>query len=511
VGSLLSAVGDPLFQKALIDSLARRDLAAFALTGGLALALYTVLRLSNYFAGVLAQRLKNGVCEDMTLRMFDGFFRIPYSHISRNERGYFVSRIYDEPAAATSLVDFGVQLLAAVVVFVGSVAVCLWLSWKVVLVLTVIVPVLLVLADRFGKRIREHALTGTEGEARLREDLGRAVDSYKNVNLFGLQGAVRGRVTQRMEVFLSARYREVRFASAYGTINGILLSYAEMAVMLVAGYEVLAGRMSVGGLFAFMGAYWRVVQSFRTLAALVPALARLDGQLARIDEFGELAAARPAPPDHADIDLQSVRLALGGREVLRDVSLRVRAGQRVLLRGPNGSGKSTLTHVAAGFLAVDGGESSLPAMGRVSAVLLPFGFIPGTVRDNLGWERMTDAQRERCGDLTRRFGLQERLDQDPGTLSEGEKRKLQTAMALMKDADFYVFDEPLSHVDTPSKAVVMDAITEGTTGRGVLVVLHGDDEYGGRFDHEIVLEQHVEHSDGTESTEGAEPVAVLTH
>ncbi|HYR09512.1 MAG TPA: hypothetical protein VEQ60_17190, partial [Longimicrobium sp.] len=119
VGSLLSAVGDPLFQKALIDSLARRDLKGFALVGGLALALYTVLRLSNYVAGVLAQRLKNGVCEDMTLRMFDGFFRIPFSHVSRNERGYFVSRIYDEPAAATSLVDFGVQLLAAVVVFAG--------------------------------------------------------------------------------------------------------------------------------------------------------------------------------------------------------------------------------------------------------------------------------------------------------------------------------------------------------------------------------------------------------
>ncbi|HYR06764.1 MAG TPA: ABC transporter ATP-binding protein, partial [Longimicrobium sp.] len=368
----------------------------------------------------------------------------------------------------------------------------------------------LFLADRFGGRIREHALTGTEGEARLREDLGRAVDSYKNVNLFGLHGAVRGRVTQRMEVFLSARYREVRFASAYGTVNGILLSYAEMAVMLVAGYEVLSGRMSVGGLFAFMGAYWRVVQSFRTLTALVPALARLDGQLGRIDEFEALAAARPAPADHAEVDLRDVSLELGGRPVLRDVSLRVRPGERVLLRGPNGSGKSTLTHVAAGFLEPDGGESRLPAMGRVSAVLLPFGFIPGTVRDNVGWDRLTGPQRERFGALARSFGLQERLDQDPATLSEGEKRKLQTAMALMKDADFYVFDEPLSHVDTASKAVVMDAIAEGTRGRGVLVVLHGDDEYGGRFDQEIVLEDGAADAGGTESAV-AEPVAALSH
>ena len=60
-------------------------------------------------------------------------------------------------------------------------------------------------------------------------------------------------------------------------------------------------------------------------------------------------------------------------------------------------------------------------------------------------------------------------------------------MSLLKDADFCVFDEPLASVDPESKDRVIEAILAGTEGKGLLVVLHGDDQYRPRFDREVSL------------------------
>jgi ABC-type multidrug transport system ATPase subunit len=121
----------------------------------------------------------------------------------------------------------------------------------------------------------------------------------------------------------------------------------------------------------------------------------------------------------------------------------------------------------------------------VSALLLPFGFIPGNVRENVALDSLPEAGRERFHALARLLNLHERLDQDPATLSQGEQRKLQVAMTLLKDADFYVFDEPLSNVDAGSKRAIMEAIFTRTRGCGLVVIMHGDDEFRPLFDREL--------------------------
>jgi ABC-type transport system involved in cytochrome bd biosynthesis fused ATPase/permease subunit len=143
--------------------------------------------------------------------------------------------------------------------------------------------------------------------------------------------------------------------------------------------------------------------------------------------------------------------------------------------------------LAAGLLRAHRGTQSVPDLGRVSALLLPAGFIPGTLGDHLEWERLSAGERRRMGKLAAELGLGGKLDRDPATMSQGEQRRAQLLLALAKDADFYLLDEPLSNVDEASREAVMSTIFEATRGRALVVIMHGDDRFRDWFDCEVRL------------------------
>lgn len=87
------------------------------------------------------------------------------------------------------------------------------------------------------------------------------------------------------------------------------------------------------------------------------------------------------------------------------------------------------------------------------------------------------------------FGLSGRLGADPALLSQGEQRKLQCVCALLKDADVYIFDEPLANVDGASKRVIMEEIARRTEGRTLILILHGEQDFRVMFDRELALDE----------------------
>lgn len=486
-GAIAFGAGEPLLQKRMLDSLAGRRLEAFVIAALLFVALDTCSKALTYFAATWSQRLKNDVGRDQTLRIFGVFYTLPYAEVARHDQAYFVSRVYDEPSAvAADLVNTVTALVTAVVMFVAAAAIALWLSWKVAVVVTMVVPFLLSLSTRFGSRITEATKRASEEEAVMREGLGRALAAYKTVALFDLYTRVRANVTDLLDKYLATAYHQTRYNAGFQATSNVFLAYAELVVMLGAGVQVIRGAMTIGGLFAFMGAYWRVIAAANMIVAKLPTLAKLKGQVARAAEIEAVRPRRSSPSD-AILQMAHVGFRYNDEPLICDFSLCVGPRDRVVVTGPNGSGKTTLAHLLTGFLEAAEGEQHVPPLKRMSALLLPFAFIPGVVRDNVGFDSLSDTKRELFFRLARQFRLEGKLGQDPATLSQGEQRKLQVIMAVLKDADYYVFDEPLSNVDEDSKDAVMNAIISATQDRALVVVMHGEDKYRAAFSKAICL------------------------
>src|SRR5439155_6256807 len=98
-----------------------------------------------------------------------------------------------------------------------------YLSGRITLILSVVVPVLYVLANRFSPAIKAASERENEEEARLKEVLGRSVNSYKTVNVFGLYPAVYSRVLGRLESYLGVFYGRFKTSLNYQTLSAIVL------------------------------------------------------------------------------------------------------------------------------------------------------------------------------------------------------------------------------------------------------------------------------------------------
>src|SRR5262245_41963673 len=123
------AVVDPLLMKMLIDEgLTKKNFQFFAVAAALVVLLGVGMRGLFLLYELVSKKLKNTLTESLTLRMFSSYFRIPYAEITKSDSGYFISRLYDEPAkVAEGVVATGVGLLVSAVTFAAALSVSIYL------------------------------------------------------------------------------------------------------------------------------------------------------------------------------------------------------------------------------------------------------------------------------------------------------------------------------------------------------------------------------------------------
>lgn len=484
------ATVDPLITKTLVDEgLMKADFRVFTGLALIVLAFGVFVRVGMWVYELLAQRLRNDITESLSVRMLRHFYGIEFAETLTSESGYFLSFIYDEPAKiAQGVVATWIGLSVQCFTFCAAMAVSLHLAWQLTVALSVVVPLLYYLAGRFRPHISRASKAEHEHEARLRDTVASAVAAYTTVRVFGLHDAAASTIRRRLRSFLSVLYARVRTSKSYQMMSSICLSMAEAIVLLAAGYGVVTSHLTIGGLFGFMSAFWKLIGAANAIIGQVPELSKLDAYAQRLQDFA--ARARLAElPDYEHITVDGATAGYQGREVLKDFNLRIGPNEKVLIVGPNGSGKSTLAYLVTGMLAPMRGAVQSPRLRRISALLTPFHFLPGTLKDNVDYEHLNEDTRRLFWALVDDFGLRDKVDDEPNlAYSEGQKKKAQVVMTLLKDADIYIFDEPLANVDSASKGKIVTRQVERAAGRTLIAIVHGDEELYGRFERVVRLE-----------------------
>lgn len=481
------SAANPLALKFLFDEgIIRRDFRRFALISVAFVLIFTLWRIGVFLYRVYAQNLKNDVCVGHSVRMLTKFYRIPYQEVIRRDRGYFLSRIYDEVVgSASAVMDTTLSLSNMLVTLLVALTVAVSISVRATLMVFLAVPVVHFLSLRYGKKIKRESKAEKEEEAKVRGVLERAVGSYKTARIFGLEATATSKVHQQMGGFINAFFTRFKTSARYEMLSGIFMSYVENIAIVSAGYEILVGRMSFGGFMGFMSAFWAVMGAVRGLFGLVPEMSRANGMVERLHEFEELETTLSSVRYADSVRLDRVTFGYGETSVFSNFDLAPRKGERVLVLGPNGSGKSTLAHLVAGLLQPTLGLTTTLPLEAVSAVILPYDFVPGTVRENLEFAGADGAAR--LQELAYRLGVTAILDKDPLELSAGQRKRLEVLMVLLKQAELYILDEPLAGIDIDSKREVMETIMEATEGKSLMVIMHGDSEFHASFDRALDL------------------------
>ncbi len=481
---------NPLLLKFIFDEgVIKKDFRLFILVTLGFMVLATAYRLFSLWNSLYVQDLKNRILKRLIGNLLESYYKMPYIQVIKNTTGYYTSRIYDEPLAASSAsIDLSFAVCSAAVSFIVAFGVIIFLSLKATLALVLTVPFLILLSNKYHSAIKKHSRDEKEEEGELRGVITGAAESYRTVNLFGLQSVVLLKINERFDKYIASLNARVKNSTKHNTYGAIFMSYGEMLVIIVCGYAILKGEMSFGGFMAFMNAFWLAVGNMRTLIQKIPEISKNSIALQRLAEFN--AAAQEeffTPSGIGAIKLENVGFSYGDKKVLSDLSFGVDKGERLLLSGKNGSGKSTVANILSGFLAPQSGMAKTVGIAQTSACITPHNFIPGSVRDNIAYDKLDTDQKRYLQILLDDFTLSASLEKKPEELSAGQKKKVEVAMGLMKKAELYVFDEPLANVDVESKDKIMKHIFEKSKNSALIVVMHGDDEFREQFSRVVEL------------------------
>ncbi len=223
------------------------------------------------------------------------------------------------------------------------------------------------------------------------------------------------------------------------------------------------------------------------------------------------------------LDLQDVTIRRGTTTILDRLSWTVREGERWVVLGRNGAGKTTVLQVAAGRMHPTAGTADLlgsrlgrvdvfelrPRIGLASAALadrIPAGEV---VRDVVltaaygvtgRWrESYESVDESRATDLMAAFGVERFADRRYGTLSEGERKRVQIARALMSDPELLLLDEPAAGLDLGGREELVSALAELAADRRspvLVLVTHHVEEIPPGFTHLLLLADGRVHAAG---------------
>ena len=465
-------------------------------------AVAIVRGLLSFAQGYLAERASQGVAYDIRDGLFLHIERLSFSFYDRVQTGQLLTRLTSDVEQIRTFAGTGVvQLLAALVMLLGTAGLLLSLNARLgLLVLLTVVPIVLLLT-RFVGRVGPLFGVLQQTLGRLNTILREDVAGVRVVRAFSREAHEDARY---QEVNRALRDRNVAVIHAVSDNFPFIFFFANLgtlAVVWLGGLEVMEGTLSLGELIAFNSYLVFLVQPLLTIGFLGAAIARAGASATRVFEVLDAPLdvtdrqdAVELRPMERELELRDVsfRYPGGDHDVLHDVSFRVEVGQTVALLGGTGSGKSTLVNLIPRFYDVTDGavlldgydvrDVTLRSLRRqIGVVLQEARLFAGTIRENIAFGRpdATDEEVESAARTAQAYdfvsALPDGFDTVVGerglTLSGGQRQRLAIARALLVEPRILILDDSMSAVDTATEAALQRALDRLMHDRAHTVVV----------------------------------------
>ena len=457
---------------------------------------------AQWVMNVINNRITYLTVQDIRRDAFAHIQSLPLSYLDAHPSGDTVSRmISDADTFADGLLMGFTQLFTGLVTILGTLVFMLTLSPRITLVVVLITPVSLLVANFIASRtysmFRLQSQTRGEQTALIDEVIG----EQKLVQAFGHEARSLEQFDEVNERLRACSLRAVFFSSMTNPCTRFVNSLVYAGVGLTGALSVVGGTLTIGGLSSFLSYANQYTKPFNEISGVITELQNALACAGRIFELIDEPAQVPDAPDaktlqnvHGEVDIEHVCFSYTPeRRLIEDFTLHVRPGQRVAIVGPTGCGKTTMINllmrfydVKSGSIAVNGletrGVTRRSLRQNIGMVLQDTWLSSGTIRDNIAMGRpdATDeeiiaaAKASHAHSFIRRLpeGYNTVISETGGQLSQGQKQLLCIARVMLCLPPMLILDEATSSIDTRTELKVQDAFATMMKGRTSFIVAH---------------------------------------
>ncbi|HEX4979243.1 MAG TPA: ABC transporter ATP-binding protein [Acidimicrobiales bacterium] len=448
-------------------------------------------------------RVGQSLMHHLRVRIFAHFQRQSVDFFTASKAGVLMTRMTSDLESLTQLFQEGLvqMVVQGLTMLIVAGVLFFYNPFLAAITLVAVLPALLA-ATVWFTRASDRGYDDVRD--RIAEVLSHLQESLSGIRIINTYNRQRFNIVEHRNI--AARYRSANDYTAtvgavYGPGTELIGLLGQILILLVGGRMVLDGSLSIGELSAFVLSLNTFFAPIQQLVQLYDTFQKGQASLRKLSELLETeptVAERPGaielPPISGEIELDGVTFGYTpARPVLRDVDLRIRAGETFSVVGETGAGKSTVAKLVARFhdptegrVLIDGvdlRDVTLTSLRRQLGIVPqePFLF-SGSIRDNVAFAR-PDATDEEVLAACRAVGIDDLVERLPDgihspchergvSLSSGERQLLALARAFLAQPRVLILDEATSNLDLRSEAKIEHALDVVLEGRTAIVIAH---------------------------------------
>jgi len=493
----------PWIIKDMVDKvLADKDMVMLYVICVSIVVVFLIRGIFYYGQSYLVSYIGQKVVIDVREVMFRKFQRMPMAYFDRHQTGETMSYITNDVSAIQSaLVDQLIEMVTESSILIGSIAMMIYLDWKLSLLTLVVIPLVGQAMKIFGRKLKRNGTVIQERAADITSLLQESISSIRVVKSFVREEYEIKRFINQNILNFQAAMKNVQLTSLLTPTVEFLAAVSVTFIVGFGGYEVVNGEMTAGALVAFLTYAVNLANPVKRLARvygnLQRAMAAVDRVFAVIDlpePIGDKEDAKELPKIEGHVKVDHVTFGYKeGVNALEDVSLEVKPGQMIAFVGPSGAGKSTIANLIPRFYEINSGAISIDGQDirdvTVASLREQIGIVPQetmlfstTVMENIRYGRLdaTDEEVIAAAKAANADVFIRELPQGYDTpigerglnLSGGQRQRMSIARAILKNPRILILDEATSALDTESEKIVQAALDSLMVGRTSFVIAH---------------------------------------
>ena len=471
---------------------------------------------ANYGVNRLLLRVNTGVLYQIRCEMYEHLEKLPLKYFDSRTHGEIMSRFTNDTDTLREMMSMALpNMISSSVTILGILVAMLLMNWKLTLLVLGILFVMTMLVGRLTRlsakyfRARQAAIAAASGYVEEH------FEGQREVKVFCHEGKVKSEFGKLAQNLRDAAAK----ANSYGMILMPIMgntSYILFAVSAMSGTTlIIKGLMDIGTLAAYLQYSKQIARPINMISQQVTgvlnALAGAERIFDLMDTAPEVDEGKytlekvghkqwawvrgdERIPLKGDVRFDHVTFSYDGKvDVLKDLSLYAKPGQKIAFVGSTGAGKTTITNLINRFYDVQTGAITYDGINvkdiqkddlrrSLGMVLQDTHLFTGTVMENIRYGRL-DATDEECVAAAKRSnahffishlpeGYQTILTADGANLSQGQRQLIAIARAAVADPPVLILDEATSSIDTRTEAHIERGMDELMKGRTVFVIAH---------------------------------------